>query len=137
MFYFFCILIFLYYWYGLSYSKGCSEYAKENYYMPNQNKLLQSVLKKELLKFINTAKSFSFLGIFLGFFDVVHSLIVLAMYNIMPRILYCNFIIWLFIFPLALPSCIKSAHRYNKYGCIRNHSKKNNDHICTLILYTR
>lgn len=128
-----CILLFLYYWYGLSYSKGCAKYVKTNYGKLNKTFLI--LLKNEIKEFIHAAKHLLPLILFLKFFDIMHIIVNIIFVNILPRFLYCNRLYWLLFFPFFLPTSIKLAHRYNTYGCVRLHPANTIDHSCIINMY--
>lgn len=117
------------------YSNGMATYCKRNNVkkckgMFNKESELDTV-RAEFLELCEAIYELSPIDIFLEFFDVLHSLIKLVIVNIFPEWVYCNNIIWIFVFPVVFPVSAKLAIRNYQNGCIRNHKNLNNiNHNC-------
>ena len=125
----------VYYWYGWPYAKGIAKYAKDNNNgSPGSEDAYQTILdeKKELMDAIKKCNPWE---IFMEFFDVVQSVIKYLIVKYLPLPVYTNPFLWLGVFPFVMPAAIKLGHRYNKYGCIRNHARPNKNHICVVNQY--
>ena len=114
------------------YANGISTYCKYNNIKNSirRENTMDSIIA-EYNEFIDAIKNYELFGAFLEFFDVVHSIIKMLILNIVPENIYCNYVIWLFVFPFVFPVATKLAFRYRKYGCIRNHGNPDNvNHYC-------
>ena len=81
--------------------------------------------------FANILKNFQLHEIILASYDVLHAVLKMLIVNILPERIYCNKIIWMFIFFLLFPTCNKLGLRYKNFGCIKNHKNLNNlNHNC-------
>lgn len=135
---FLILLVFLYAKYGIFYAIGSAVYARDNnfkksvnktpYFIPPENSWLS--VKDEFYELVQAIKALEISDIFLEFFDVVHAFIKYLLVTYTPFEFYSHWICWLFVFILVLPIGIKLGTRFKKYGCIRNHSRINNCHIC-------
>ena len=118
--------------YGISYAIGSAEYCRlnnkknslkrENFWLSVVNESRE--LKEAILECSPT-------DIVLEASDVIHSISKYLILEFLPEWIYCNMIIWSFVFFFILPCSIKLGKRYRNFGCIRNHTNPNNrDHIC-------
>lgn len=123
------ILLYNYYKYGISYAIGSAEYARLNNTAFRTNECWDSV-KDEFYELTDAVNKLKIYDIFLEFFDTVHALIIYIIVKFMPELFYHHWLCWFIVFPFVLPASIKLGNRYNKYSCIRNHSRRNLDHSC-------
>lgn len=136
------LLITVYIWirYGYLYAKGMEIYAKFNNILPcfenrftDPESCLDSV-KTEFAELCEEVNKFNIYNIFLEFGDVVHACIKYVLVKCLPKQVYCHYMCWLTVFIVGFPALhvmIKLAVRYEKFGCIRNHSNPNNcKHTC-------
>lgn len=128
-------LLCIYYFFGWSYSKGMSEYVRLNNNHSYECENTWKSVSSEYEELIEAIKAKNLWEIFMEFFDVVHVTIKSIIVTFTPRMFYYNRLLWIVMFPLLLPATIKLGHRYNKYKCIRNHSRNNKDHNCIINQY--
>lgn len=124
-------ILFYYYWYGVSYAVGSAEYAKENNNRSKEAENCWASVKDEFVELIQAIKEVKFIDIFLEFFDVVHAIMKYLIVNFLPQSVYYHWLCWMVVFPFVFPASVKLGNRYNKYKCIRNHSRPNRNHICS------
>lgn len=122
----------IYYFYGLSYANGSAQYAMENNNGSTESEDPWKSVMDELAEFIESIKKCNIKDIFLEFFDVLHSIVKFIIVIFFPTTFYFSPLCWLIIFPFVMPAGIKLGHRYQKYGCIRNHARPNLNHCCHL-----
>jgi hypothetical protein len=117
------------------YANGMATYCKNNNIkkcngkFPTENTI--DSIKIETVELIDAILNLDLYEIILEFFDVVHSIIKFFIINLVPERVYCNPIIWIYVFPFVFPVAIKLANRNKTNGCIRNHKNINNiNHNC-------
>ncbi len=129
------ITFILYYLFGWSYSKGMSEYVKLNNNGSADCENMWQSIRDECHEFVEAIKTRNLSGIFMELFDILHVTTKSLIVTLMPKIIYYNKLCWIILFPFLLPATIKLGYRYNKYKCIRNHSRINKDHNCIINQY--
>lgn len=118
-----------------NYSQGMATYCKNNNVPNCKGKFSEEnttdSIRAETFELFDAVANLSPSDIVLEFFDVVHSIIKFFIINLLPQSVYCNWIIWVFVFPFVFPVAIKLAERNRSNGCIRNHKNANNiSHNC-------
>ena len=127
------ILLYLYLCYGIDYAYGSAEYCRFNNVKPYHENPWDSIIN-ESVELWYAIKQFSIKDIILEASDVLHALIKCIIVTYLPQSIYCSSIMWLCVFPLALPTTIKGAIRYQTWKCIRNHKNQNNcNHKCNYV----
>lgn len=134
----FVVLVFYhFYWYGIPYAIGSAQYARLNNNPSVMAEDCWLLVRKEYAEFINAVFALSPVNIFLEFFDTMHAIAKYFIINYLPKWFYFSWVCWIMVFPFFLPATVKFAWRYNKFKCIRNHSRPNTDHICILNKFGR
>lgn len=131
------LYIFFFYWYGISYARGSAIYARMNNNGSLDSEKCWDSVCDEYFELLKAIKIINIREIFLEFFDVCHALTKFLVIKYLPFNIYTKPICWLVIFPFILPATIKLGDRYNKYGCIRNHSRLNPNHKCQVNQYVK
>lgn len=60
--------------------------------------------------------------------DVMHSITKWLLLKYLPVHIFTNQLVWVPVFFLLLPTCIKLGNRQKQFNCIRNHYNANNLH---------
>ena len=125
----------LYYFYGWPYAKGMTEYVRLN-----NNGLIGCentwhCIRDEYRELVDAIQSRKFLEAFFELFDVLHGTTKSFIVTLLPRKIYYHWLCWIIVFPFLMPATIKLGYRYNKYKCIRNHSRSNRNHKCVINKY--
>jgi adenylate kinase family enzyme len=114
------------------YCRGMAEYARFNNVGSNRENSWQSIVN-ETNECKQAFQQGQMTETIHEFIDVVHALIKHLVVTYLPSEWYCKSYFWIIVFPLVFPVAVKLAHRYQQFGCIRNHKNPNNcGHICSL-----
>ena len=132
------IVVVLYWFYGISFAKGITNYIRLNNcesYNGVKNSKVEDTWQTVINEWIELKEAMIKLNpweVILEGGDVLLALIKYNIIKFLPQVIYCNIWCWLLVFPLALPTTIKLGYRYEIYGCIRNHQNSfNRNHRCS------
>jgi hypothetical protein len=129
------VFSFLYYFVGWPYALGMSEYVSLNNNGSIQSENTWISIRNEYREFLDAIRARDYTGAFMEFFDILHATTKSLIVTFTAKIIYYHWLCWILLFPLLLPATIKLGYRYNKYKCIRNHSRINKDHVCIINRY--